>query len=1311
MGINLKKFLLFVLLGISLFYFNSCSNQKDYGSKKVHTVRHKDIKHNYPSTNADISAFQAPDFSTIRSISIISPTKSFVVTPKSIYFLNGKKFNLIYSLKSNVEFWKVSCNDKFIAFSVIHPFFVDFLLPNLTLLNLTKEGNSYRIAKVLKCNIPFSNMINSINFLDTNKLILTGFSEYGIFDLDAFEKTRNILKSFKHYSLNPPTPIQFINNNFSLNKNIISYFGGDMIFYCNIKDKSPKLKMLIKANQLLGIQNNYNQIKNICLTDTNFGNFIFANDTGYYFYRNNLKNIKLLKFLYLNLTSGGLIYNRDILKIITFSKNNIWAVTAHGEILHQLPSNDLWNKRKWEVVSNLNIYTYSDVFTSDSTSIYIAASSLIKLKLLYNSDKITNPKSQMSKPEIFQGRVMQENGTIYGAGVGDFSNNGNEGIYLVSLYGANQMYLNLNTRNDFLSSDESAAQRGITGRKEIKNISNIDLSAEIGVAVGDLTESGSEDIYVTVLAGDNLFYKNNGKGYFKNVTKGYSLDSDIGRSECAVLSDVDNNGYLDIFTTSYLSSNRLFMNYFGNKFYDRSRNAHLISNGASICAAFADINNDGYPDLYVGNWMRENKLYLNNRDGTFTDITKSSGTGCGNLKATNSVLFADFNNDGKLDLFVGNRGGGNKLFLNEGNGKFKDVSKDVGLDDSLPTYGAAFGDFDNDGYLDLFISYLGGFKIYRNMMGQNGGKLLFKDVTNSFIGESQNYDNYNTCLATLDYDKDGDLDVFAGQNGGRSFLFENILNEHRLKSIDFLEVKVVGSQSNRDAVGAKLQLFRNDSLIAFREVESGYGYASSSSKIQHFGLGDGKGNYKLRVYFPASGIVKKISIIPNSIITVHEYEGLAENYFIVKKNILRFLLSSKFLIWSAKLILLYLLISVISNLNFFNNDYENSKNIFRFFKSNLPNLLTILMLVFYIVAKLLIFYSQNFTMSSYYYISNSRNVFLEDILPFFLIILFEIFYLVRRKNIDLLKLSSSNTLENIWLILRRFEHGEGMLMNLNRLSLFIKNISYGLRNNNSPDIEMLQRVKEIMDEYKISVLPELKNVSALLLNIPGNKLNVLSKDNRKNLSYIISNSGTKLLQMGENLIGLFEKSKDISTQIDIDKSSAEWESNFHSLKNEISFLREEVKKFFRADINNSIKIISNKFKSTSDYVIIIDNYCSYNNSYAFISFSELCEILTIIIQNAIEELTSIEKKEGIIKITLKENSAKITITIEDNGNGISPDLIKQIFENNFSTKKGKHGFGLKFVKKCIEKYEGKIEANQSELGGAKFIIELNKNLP
>ncbi len=1206
---------------------------------------------------------------------------------------------------------KVSCNDKFIAFSVIHPGFVDYLLPNLTLAKLTKMGNSFSITKVYNCNIPFSNMVVSINFLNSNQLILTGFSEYGVINLSDFEKTNNILKSFKHYTVDTPSPLKYIDNNYSPDKNIISYYSGNMILYCKTSDINPKLKLLLNVNQISGFRNSYIEINKICLTDTNFGSFFFSNDTGYYFYRNNSNDVKLLKFSYLSLTSGENIYNNEILKLIPFSKNNIWAVTNNGEILHQLPSNDLWNKRKWEVISNLNIYGYSDIYFSDSTCIYIATTSLIKVSLLYNSSKIKSSPPQISKPEVFQDRMMQENGTIYGVGIGDFSNNGTEGLYLVSLYGANQMYLNLNTSNYFLSSDESAAQRGITGRNEIKNVTNIDLAAEIGVAVGDITESGSPDIYITRLAGNNLLFRNNGKGYFKNITNEYSLDSDIGRSECAVLSDVNNKGYLDIFTTSYLKSNRLFMNHYGNKFYDRTQNAHLTSNGASICAAFADINNDGYPDLYVGNWMKENKLYLNNHDGTFTDITKSSGTGCGSLKATNSVLFADFNNDGRLDLFVGNRGGGNFLFLNEGNGKFKDVSKEVGLDDSLPTYGATFGDFDNGGYLDLIVAYLGGFKIYRNMMGENNGKLLFKDVTDSYIGEDQNFDSYNTCLATLDFDKDGDLDVFAGQNRGRSILFENALSEYKFHSIDFLEVKVIGSQSNRDAVGAKLQLFRNDTLIAYREVESGYGYASSSSKIQHFGLGNGIGNYNLRVYFPASGIVKNIIVKPNSFITVHEHTGLTERYFIVKKNVLRFLLSYKFIIWFDKVILLFLLLSVISNLNFFSNNNDKPKSIFRFIKPNIPKVFIILMIVSFIVAKLLVLYSQNLTMSNYYYISNSRNVFIEDILPFLLIIIFEIFYLIRRKNIDLLKLSSSSNLENIWLILRRFEHGEGMLMNLNRLSLFIKNISYGIRNNNSPDMETLQRVKEIIDEYKNSVLPELKNVSSLLLNIPGNKLNSLSKDNRKNSSFIISNIGYKLSRLSETLVGIFEKPVDIQNKTEMDKETAEWESSFQLLKNEITFLRNEVKKYFRADVNKSLQIISNKFKPTSDYNIVVQNNCESKTSAAFISFSELCEVLSIIVQNSIEELTTIGKNDGIIKVTSTENQGKITFTIEDNGNGISPAIIEKIFDNNFTSKKGKHGFGLKFVKKCVEKYEGKILVNNSQLGGAMFVIELNKNLP
>ncbi|MCL4539816.1 MAG: VCBS repeat-containing protein, partial [Bacteroidetes bacterium] len=191
-----------------------------------------------------------------------------------------------------------------------------------------------------------------------------------------------------------------------------------------------------------------------------------------------------------------------------------------------------------------------------------------------------------------------------------------------------------------------------------------------------------------------------------NETNESGLNTDLMRTEGITLADVNNDGYLDLFATSFVGSDRLFVNEGGGRFKDVTKQCGVASKGKSITAVFGDLNGDGYPDIYVGRWNADNSLYLNNGDGTFRDITSESGAGCGELHETNSVLLADFNNDGKLDIFVGNREGGNKLFLNDGNGHFKDVSKESGLADTMYTYGSAFGDFEDDGRLDLIVAGL-----------------------------------------------------------------------------------------------------------------------------------------------------------------------------------------------------------------------------------------------------------------------------------------------------------------------------------------------------------------------------------------------------------------------------------------------------------------------------------------------------------------------------------------------------------------------------------------------------------------------------
>ncbi len=1299
-----------------MIFFTNCSNQK----KETRVEQTKSTSNN-PVINDDkptvkITEYTVPDYSPVLFISIISSKEIYVFTNYKVFLFDGNKFTEIYKVKNQSKIIRHGdCNGKYLILSLFDQTEKELFKPNLVLLKLTRKNTRIITSGEQHLTLPFSNTIADIKFIKKNYLLIIGFIEYCTLTFKNIKGTKENIYVIHHYTLKSKSAPFTISFGSTSTRDINILFTRHSIFYKDINSSSDELLPLIDLkdfNYSFDIDNGINKVST---TDTTFGWFNFGTDN--FFFKKEIGQKPMvypIDTLYDNKNSK--LSAKNILRVIPFSENNIWALTKNGEILHQVPSNDGWNKKQWNEISQLKNFQPTDASAIDSNCIYLYGNSFIKVQLLSNSNR--NNQVQKKIPPnnyLFYSEYLISIRAAYGVGVADFDNNNKSDLYIVNIYGKNELYLNESSTINFISPNfESAPLRGITGRIVNSINGSIDLSSELGLAIDDFNENGNQDIYITRLAGSNLLFLNNGRGYFKNATNDMNLSSDIGRSECAVAADVNNSGYLDIFTSSFFSSNWLFINNKGDGFIDETKKYKLTSNGSTVCAAFGDINNDGYEDLYIGNWGRENKLYLNNGDGTFKDITSLSGTGCGDLKETNSVMFADFNNDGLLDLFVGNRGTGNKLFLNLGDGKFEDVTKQVGLNDSTFTYGAAFGDFDNDGYLDLFISYLGGFKIYKNMMGENNGKLYFKDVTDSYLGKSEIFNSYNTSVVTADFDKDGDLDIFASQNGGSSILFDNLLHQNFSKNDNYLEVKVEGSQSNRDGVGAKLKLFRNDSLIAYREVFSGYGYASSSSKIQHFGLGDGKGNYKLQVTFPKSGVVKMLSVVPNTFITVKEHEGIVESYFLAKKDLIRYILGKDFIITTIKFILFLVFMILISKIKIFRSalDSANDNKLGKVISFSFPVMFMFIGL--YLILEFIFYYSQNFYMSSYYYMSNTRNIFVEDAMPFIISLTFVISYLKLKKDRELKNIGSEELVVNLWTLLRRFEHGEGMLMNINRLSLFIKNIAFDANIGVVPKAEILERVLEIIEEYKRITMPELKKISSLLIQIEENKYLVKNKNastNSFNLlssSKIISESSIRLLNTSEELIRAIGNSiKDIDYKI-IVKLTEEFENGIKILKNQITELRNEIKNYFVTDILKVFEFVIKKFKPNLKGNISIDYSVNINNPRIFITFSELNEILAIIIKNAIDEVGKNENDYGIIKILINEVGPNVILKIEDNGKGIPENKIELILKEGLSTKLGNHGFGLHYVQSCLEKYDGKITVGQSSLGGASFEILLNK---
>lgn len=398
------------------------------------------------------------------------------------------------------------------------------------------------------------------------------------------------------------------------------------------------------------------------------------------------------------------------------------------------------------------------------------------------------------------------------------------------------------------------------------SIITLDNSPSDGATWGDIDNDGDLDLYVATWYGaPNRLYFQNNDGSF---TESKVIDS-RGFSETASWADFNKNGYLDLYITNSSngqgSNNEFYMNQADGLFH-KEKNfeiTKLAENSRSV--NWIDYDNDDDLDLFVSNEDEPNELYRND-DGNLTPIIDINVTST--KKTSMGSSWADYDNDGDLDLYVANFRDQNELYKNNGDGTFEQITTGDIVNDLNYSFGTAWGDIDNDGDLDLYVA--NGFSNSErgNDLYINNGDGSFSKNENSITVEN---DGWSFGAAFGDYDNDGFLDLLVANTLNEkeaNHLFHNKGNEN-----NWLILDLEGTASNKSAIGAKVKItaeIGGKQVTQLREVSSQSCYNGQNSLRTHFGLGDASNVQNIEVIWPLGNVETFNDVEVNQILEVKE---------------------------------------------------------------------------------------------------------------------------------------------------------------------------------------------------------------------------------------------------------------------------------------------------------------------------------------------------------------------------------------------------------------------------------------------------------
>ena len=433
-----------------------------------------------------------------------------------------------------------------------------------------------------------------------------------------------------------------------------------------------------------------------------------------------------------------------------------------------------------------------------------------------------------------------------------------------------------------------------------------------GVAVGDYDNDGFDDIFVSALGQSHLFH-NNGNGSFSDVTRSAGMWGPNEFSTSAAWVDYDRDGKLDLVVANYVqwsekgdlyctidgahksyctpesykgTSVRLWHNLGNGKFEDATQRSGLGDpTSKSLGIAILDYNGDGWPDILIANDTQPNKLYLNKKDGSFEERGVAAGIGFsedGVARAGMGVDVGDYDRSGHPSVLISNFANQMvSLYHNEGNGLFVDEApqSEVGRATLVTLgFGCFFFDYDNDGWPDIFVadghiedqiervqkrvSYAEPPHLFRNL---GGGK--FTEVT-AQMGKTFAAPKVARSAAYGDIDNDGSLDVLLTSNAGPAYLFHNEGGTNHS-----LRIKLVGTKSNRDGIGAIVRV-TSEADKQWKMVRSGSSYLAQSELVLTFGLAAKSKADAVEIQWPSGQVDKLSNVNGSQTVTIQEGKGI-----------------------------------------------------------------------------------------------------------------------------------------------------------------------------------------------------------------------------------------------------------------------------------------------------------------------------------------------------------------------------------------------------------------------------------------------------